>query len=101
MKGWSAIIGLLTALLLPAAGLILLPEPELSSRSGLFSAIWMLVAMASAVAFGREVMLKRQVSLIRKRMRRSAGSKLKRSPADTGVLYARGEIIRQRARQSE
>lgn len=101
MKGWSALIGLLTALALPAAGLILLPEPGLSSVSTLFSAIWMLVALTSAVAFGREVLLKRQVSRIRKRLRRAAGRKLKRAPAGAGVFYSRGEFIRQRARRFE
>ena len=101
MKGFSSMIGMLAALALLVFGLLLLPQPGISSAAALFAALWLFIALAAAIAFGREAMRGERLSRMRKGMRRGAGSSVLRparggAPADSRELF-----IRQRGRRTD
>ncbi len=76
----SAFCGVIAALALLALGLYFLPAWGTTSMGVVFAAFWLLAALISAAAFGRELMLLLQLNRIRTRWRRSR-KKLRRSPA--------------------
>lgn len=101
MKGLASMIGLLAALALIALGLLLLPEPGISSTAGLFTALWLFIALAALIAFGRETLRRERLSRFRKKLRRSAGSGFLR-PARGGISADSREVfIRQRGRRTD
>lgn len=76
----KAFCGVLAALALLALGLYFLPAPEIATAGGLFALFWLLIAVISAVAFSRELLLLLQLNRIRTRWRR-ARKKMRRRPA--------------------
>ena len=76
----KAFCGTLAALALLALGLYFMPAPGIGTAGGIFAAFWVLVALASAVAFGRELILLLQMNRIRARWR-PKGKKLHRRTA--------------------
>jgi len=101
MKSLAALIGLLAALALSAAGMLLLPAPETGGAAGIFAALWLLITMLAVVAFGREALRGEKLYRVRKSMRGSAGSRAFVRSGGRAAAYTRGEFIRQRARRFE
>lgn len=75
----KALGGMLAALALLALGLYFLPAPAIGSAGGIFAALWLLAVSISALAFGRELLLLRQLNVIRKRWRRNVQKQRRRS----------------------
>jgi hypothetical protein len=69
MRGFFTIAGLTLALTLVALGLLLLPEPGFGSVPAVFTALWLLVALASALAFGKELWRREKLKAYRKHWR--------------------------------
>ncbi|HPU01666.1 MAG: hypothetical protein GX890_06455 [Firmicutes bacterium] len=68
----KALFGMMAALALLAVGLYFLPPPASGSTGTFFAALWLLAAAISAIAFGRELLLLRQLNAIRRRWRLAA-----------------------------
>lgn len=90
----SAFFGVLAALALLALGIYFLPAPEAVSTGGILASLWLLAALVSAVAFGRELLLLIRLNRIRTRWRRT-GKKLRRPSAATVSAFTR---LRERER---
>ncbi len=100
MKSFGIMLGLLAALALLAAGLLLLPEPGFDTAAGLFTVLWLLVALFAAVAFGREALRREKLSRYRKSWRRKSRRIPARLPAGRMPLQStEGEFIRLRGRR--
>ncbi len=101
MKGFGSLIGLLAALALLALGVLLLPEPGISSTAALFTALWLFIALVAAISFGREALRRERLNRIRKRLQRTAGSGYM-GPARSGINADSREVfIRQRERRTD
>ena len=101
MKGIVALIGLLSAMALLTAGLLLLPQPGADSTAGIFTALWLLFTVAAAAAFGRESLRRDRLGRIRKSFRRTGRSNTISAPAGRFAPGIRGELIRQRGRRTD
>jgi hypothetical protein len=101
MKGFTTLFGVITALALLALGLLVLPEPGISSTAGLFTALWIFIALAAVTAFGREALRRERFIRVQKSLRRSAGKAFLRPRHEGATAHSRGEFIRQRGRRTD
>lgn len=100
MPYFTMVIGLLAALALLSAGLILLPAPDLESVPGIFTSIWLIIALISLISFGTAVSRRERLNRYRDRHRYAArsgisGGMSRRKPATT----ARELPVRERERR--
>lgn len=99
MSSFGVLMGMLAALALLAAGLLLLPEPGFDTAAGFFTALWLLVAFFAAAAFGREALRREKLSRHRKNWRRKGRRLPARMPAGRVPLQSEGDSIRLRGRR--
>ena len=79
MKGFGDVLGLMLALALFTVGLLLLPGPSLDSQAGLFAALWLLVTLVAAIAFGNELRRRERLNRLRGKRRPAVRATARRS----------------------
>lgn len=99
MKYAGLIMGLLFAVALFAAGFFLLPSPGLDSEAGIFTLLWLLLALAAVISFGKAASRQERLNRYRSASRGARRFALHGAPRQKSVKIPGELLVRERERR--